>query len=210
MEKLFKNRIDAGEKLSLKLLSLSIKNPFVLGIPRGGVPVGRVVAQSLSASFSVIVARKIGSPQNPELGIGAISENDVFVLNQSLVRSLKIKRKEIEEIKQNEEIELVRRVLVYRNGLQLPSLKGDCAVLVDDGLATGITAKAAILAVKKCKPESIVLAAPVCSQSAINALAKLVNNIVYLHAPAKLSTIGEWYEDFRQVTDAEVLKALQS
>ncbi|MDO8498557.1 MAG: phosphoribosyltransferase [bacterium] len=205
----FENRQEAGKRLGSELLKYRGENPYVLAMPRGGVPIGFEVAEILQAPLDVLVVRKIGLSGNREFGIGAIAEGGVKVLDQTTLEVLGIDEEEIKDTIQLEEEELKRRVETYRDGRPLPDLKDRTAVLVDDGMATGITAKAAIEAVKKLHPQKIVLASPVCALDTAESLKRLVDKVVCLATPYDFSAVGLWYKDFTQISDEEVVKLLK-
>lgn len=204
----FENRQEAGKRLGSELLQYRDQNPFVLAMPRGGVPIGVEVAEILHAPLEVIIVRKIGLSGNREFGIGAIAEGDIKVLDNTTLEALGIDDEELEDTIELEEQELERRVQIYRNGKQLPNLTGKTAILVDDGMATGITAKAAIKAVKKLNPKKIILATPVCALDTVESLKNLVDEIICLAAPFEFSAVGFWYRNFTQVSDQEVIDLL--
>lgn len=205
---IFENRSSAGKKLAEKLKKYQNKNVIVLALPRGGVPVGYEIAKLLASPFDIIVSRKIGAPQNPELGIGAISENNVSLINKRIVSLLNISQNQIENTIKKEKKELARRIRLYRNKRNLPDLSGKTVILVDDGLATGVTAQAAIRSIKKLKPEKIIFAAPVCAHESVKQLKLDVNDIVCLYTPSVLQAIGIYYKNFQQVTDQEVVRLI--
>lgn len=204
----FENRQEAGKKLAVQLLKYRGEDPYVLAMPRGGVPIGYEVAQVLQVPLDVIVVRKIGLSGNPEFGIGAIAEGGIKILDQTTIEVLGIDDSEIEGTVQLEEEELKRRVKTYRGEQSLPDLKNRTAILVDDGMATGITARAAIEAVKKLNPQKIVLATPVCALDTAESLKKQVDEVLCLAAPAEFMAVGIWYKDFAQVSDEEVVDLL--
>lgn len=205
----FENRQEAGKKLASELLKFRKENPYVLAMPRGGVPIGFEVAQVLQAPLDVIVVRKIGLSSNPEFGIGAIAEGGVRVLDQTTIGVIGIDEEEIKDTIKLEEEELKRRVQVYREEASLPDLTGKTAILVDDGMATGVTAKAAIKAVKKLNPKKIVLASPVCALDTVEGLKKKVDEVICLATPFEFSAVGVWYKNFTQISDEEVVEWLR-
>lgn len=205
---MFYNREDAGEKLAEKLQIFKDEHPVIVALPRGGVPVGFVIAQQLHAPLDVLVARKLGAPHQKELGIGAISEGGVKVLNTQLITANGITKEEISLVEKDEREELKRRVHAYRYGKTLSYLKGKTVILVDDGLATGITALAAIKAVKKLKPAKIIYASPVCAADSVIQVQKNVDVCFCLHTPLYFHAVGEWYQNFTQVSDEEVIAFL--
>ncbi|KKR81350.1 MAG: Phosphoribosyltransferase [Candidatus Daviesbacteria bacterium GW2011_GWA1_41_61] len=205
----FENRQEAGKKLAGELFKYRSENPYVLAMPRGGVPIGFEVAEVLHAPLSVIVVRKIGLSGNREFGIGAIAEGGVKVLDQTTIEVLAIDEEEIKDTLQLEEEELKRRVKTYRGKKPLPDLTGRTAVLVDDGMATGITAKAAIESVKKLNPQKIVLAIPVCALDTVEGFKKMADEVICLAAPAEFMAVGLWYKNFAQISDEEVVDLLK-
>lgn len=205
----FENRQEAGKKLAAELFKYRSENPYVLAVPRGGVPIGFEVAEVLHAPLDVIIVRKIGLSGNREFGIGAIAEGGVKVLDNTTLEVLGIDEEEIKDTLTLEEKELNRRVEVYRGGKPLPNLKGRTAILVDDGMATGITARAAIESVKKLKPQKIVLAMPACALDTIESFKKQVDEVFCLATPSEFMAVGVWYKDFTQISDEEVVDSLK-
>ncbi len=205
---LFRNRTEAGNRLAERLAEYADARPIILALPRGGVPVGYQVAQKLHAPLEVIVVRKIGEPNNPEFGIGAVAEGDTLILDQELIETLGTDSTAITNLISQEKTELMRRVQVYRGGRPLPSLRNQTIILVDDGLATGITARGAITAVKKQQPRQLILATPVGAADTVQALQKEVDQLVCLATPANFAAVGTWYEQFDQTEDEEVVKLL--
>ncbi len=207
---IFENRTDAGKQLSDKLIRFKGRKAIILALPRGGVPVGHEIANRLDLPLEIIISRKIGAPLNPELGIGAISENDSLVINQSTVDLLGITQKQIQEIISEQKKELERRVMLYRNGRSLLDMSGKSIILVDDGLATGVTAQAAVKALKKQNPKNIIFAAPVCALKSVNQLKREVDAVFCLSSPDDLQSVGIYYRNFDQLTDEEVIKLLRN
>lgn len=182
---------------------------LVLALPRGGVPVAKKVAAVLSAPLDVIVIRKIGHPRQPELGLGAIAEGGHGpVLDESLLERLRLTRDDLRDVVDAETAELRRRVLVYRGGRPMPSVRGKQVIVVDDGLATGGTARAALRSLRAAGAGSLVLAVPVAARSAVRALAAEADRLVALATPSRFSSVGEWYITFGQLSDADVLALL--
>lgn len=180
----------------------------VLGVPRGGVPVAAEVARRLGSVLDVVVARKIGAPGQPELGIGAIAEGDVRVVDASAAKRLGVDRSAFDRMAEREEMELERRVRRYRSGRVAVPVSGRVAVVVDDGLATGVSAEAAVASVRQRDPTRIVLAVPVGSPDAVDRLAASVGEVVCVRRPSTLRSVGQWYVDFTQTSDDEVLACL--
>ena len=206
MRRRFRDRADAGRQLAGQLPD-DLDDPLVLALPRGGVPVAREVAARLGAPLDVIVARKIGAPGHEELGIGAIAEGGSIV-GSDLVRALRLSADEFAALAKREQGELDRRVEQYRQGRALPPVRARDVVLVDDGLATGVTAEAALLALRAGEPRRLVLAVPVGSPDTVRRLVPPADEVVCVVAPRDLVAVGLWYEDFTQTTDAEVLELL--
>jgi len=203
----FRDRADAGAQLA-DLLPVDLHDPVVLALPRGGVPVARVVADRLGAPLDVLVARKLGAPSQPELGIGAIAEGGGAALSADTVRALRISEDDIQRLIEREQAELQRRVERYRGGRLLPHLGGRDVVLVDDGLATGVTAEAALGALRAQHPARLILAVPVGPPEAARRLAPPADEVVCVVLTRHLVAVGTWYHDFTQTTDAEVVELL--
>ncbi|MCG3111652.1 MAG: dienelactone hydrolase family protein [Candidatus Manganitrophus sp. SB1] len=205
----FKDRAAAGRRLAESLQEFRNENPIVLALPRGGVPVGYEVARALNAPLDVMIARKLGAPGQPELGIGAIAPGGVRVLNEEAIDMLGIREAEIEAIAAEEERELARRLRRFRGDRPPPALRGRTVILVDDGLATGVTAKAAIGAIRKEDPRRIIFAVPVCASDTARSLSEEVDALICLEAPPSFGAVGLWYQNFEQTSDEEVLEWLE-
>lgn len=206
----FLDRRDAGRKLAARLAGYRDERPVVLALPRGGAPVGYEVARSLGASLDVLVARKLGAPRQPELGLGAVAEGGTRILDRGMVRRLGVSNEYLERVARRETARVGEAVGRFRGGGPGLELAGRTAILVDDGLATGITARAAILAVRERRPRRVVLAAPVCAARTAAALRREVDDLVCLKTPNDLRAIGFWYENFEQVSDEEVAGLLKA
>lgn len=204
----FADRADAGRRLGAIVCGLGLVDPAVLALPRGGVPVGFEVARELGAPLEALVARKVGAPRHPELGIGAIAEGGERVADATTLRALHIDDHEFERLADAEQAELERRVAAYRRGRPLPQLHGRDAVVVDDGLATGVTAQAALLAARRLEPGRVVLAAPACAPDAAQRLASVADTVVCVAQPEHFTAVGSWYERFDQTSDDEVVELL--
>ncbi|HLM63676.1 MAG TPA: phosphoribosyltransferase family protein [Acidimicrobiales bacterium] len=204
----FRDREDAGTQLAELVADLEPYDPVVLALPRGGVAVGAAVARRLGAPLDVVVARKVGAPGQPELGIGAVAEDGAVVVDRSATTALGIDDERVATLVRRTRREVARRVALYRGDRPVPPLDGRDAVLVDDGLATGVTAAAALHAVRAHRPRRLVLAVPVTAPDTADRLAELCDAVVYLCAPEYFRAVGAWYDDFTQVTDAEVLELL--
>ena len=209
MYKIFADRHDAGRALVPEIQRCNLKNPIILGLPRGGVPLAYEVAIALSAPLDTIVVRKLGAPFQPELAIGAIASGDVHVLNEAIVRSLAIDEASIAEIVARESAELKRREQQYRGDRPYPDLAQYDVVLVDDGLATGATMRAAVQAVQSMSPSTTTVAVPTGSESAVRKVTALVDRVICLESPTEFSAVGQFYHDFAQTTDEEVRELLE-
>lgn len=205
----FFNRKQAGIELGKRLLEMEIHEPFILALPRGGVPVAHEIAVALGAPLDVLVVRKIGAPFHEEIGIGAITEDLEPWINPGTSRFLLENSAEIEKTVQKEKMELKRRLQRYRGGRPLPSLSGKTVILVDDGIATGVSARAASRFAKGLEAEKVILAVPVCSAEAANQLRGAVDEFVCLEEPEFFLSVGHFYEEFEQVSDEEVLSLLK-
>jgi putative phosphoribosyl transferase len=203
--RVFRDRSDAGRLLASRLAVQSELGAVVLGMPRGGVPVAAEVASLLGVPLDIIVVRKIGCPWQPELGIGALAEGDVRVLNQALVDELGVRPDAIESATARERVELERRLRCYRGDRAPIPVEGRVAILVDDGLATGYTARAAIEALRRRGAGRVILAVPVAPPDSRTALAGVADEVVVLETPPWLFAIGEFYQDFSPTTDEEVI-----
>lgn len=206
---LFRDRAAAGRRLAEELTRYRDDNPLVLALPRGGVVVGYEVARTLGATLDIIVARKLGAPYQRELGIGAIAPGGVRVLDQQTIHLLGITPAQIEQAVAEETEEMERRLRHYRGRRPEPNPRGRTVILVDDGLATGVTARAAIQALRCQQPRRLVLAVPVCPPETAEALRPLVNDLVALSTPPDFHAVGLWYESFAQTSDEEVIDLLE-
>lgn len=206
---LFADRADAGRRLAEALGPLAQSDPVVLGLPRGGVPVAFHVAQELGAPLDVIVVRKLGVPRHPELGFGAIGEDGVRIISEDIVRRAGVGQADIAAVQQAEEAELSRRAREFRGGRPRVPLEGRTVILVDDGVATGATALAACAVARAQGAAHVVLAVPVAPPSAAARLRTEADELVCLSAPAGFSAVGEWYRDFGQTPDQEVVSLLE-
>ncbi|MCX7782920.1 MAG: phosphoribosyltransferase [Meiothermus sp.] len=209
----FKDRNQAGELLAERLLELGDDQEphlLVFGLPRGGVPVAYPVARRLRAPLDVWVVRKLGTPGHEELAMGAIASGGGRVLNQEIVDSLQISADTIRAVEQQQQAELRRREQLYRGSRPFPDLAGKTVLLIDDGLATGATMKAAIAAARQKQPGRLVVAVPVAPPDTVAEIQSLVDEVVCLETPAFFQAVGLWYEHFPQTSDEEVLALLQA
>jgi len=206
--KYFKNRVDAGNQLASALKPVS-KDALVLAIPRGGVVVGFEVAKALGAPLDVVITRKIGAPANPELAIGAVAEDGTAILNDSIVRMLQVSKGYISEEVEKQKLEIKRRLLRYRGEVPYPSLANREIIVVDDGVATGSTLKAALMSIRKKGAKTIIVAVPVGPPDTVSQLNRMADHVVCLRTPEPFYAIGEFYDDFEQTEDKEVIKLLQ-
>lgn len=204
---IFKNRTEAGKKLAELLLEFKNSNAIVLALPRGGVVTGKEVASILNIPLDIIVTRKIGAPNNEEYAIGAIDIEGNGVWNERECEN--INKKWIENKIATEKKEAVRRWETYRKGKGVLALQGRTVIVVDDGIATGLTMQAAVAYAKHKDAERIIVAVPVASAESVRALQNVAETYV-IEAPIFFSAVGEWYEDFPQVSDQEVIEALAS
>ena len=205
---MFKDRTEAAEKLAKKLEWLRNENPIILAIPRGGVVTGDVVAKTLGVKLDVIVSRKVGAPNNPELAIGAVVHDGSFFPNSDIIDTLGIPKRYIEQEISEQLKEIDRRLIKFRGSKEY-DLKGKTVVLVDDGIATGATMFVAIEWVKKQNPKRIVVAIPVGPRDTIEKL-MAVAEVVVLDAPVFFNAVGEFYEVFEQVEDYRVVEIMST
>lgn len=206
---MFRDRVDAGRQLARRLSVYATFRPVVVALPRGGVPVAAEIADHLGAPLDVIVVRKIGLPWQPELAIGAIVEGDVCIVNHALIDEAGVRGDELEAAIARERVELERRVLAYRGGRSPLRLDGRVVILVDDGLATGYTARAAIELIRRRGASRVVLAVPVAPEDSVATMGRVADEFVVLQRPPGFLSIGEHYEDFRQTSDDEVVASLE-
>ena len=206
----FRDRADAGRRLAAELATLDLTEPVVLGMARGGVAVAAEVARGLGAPLDVLVVRKLGYPRQPELALGAIGEGGVRVLNDDLIAQLRVTAEDLEAVASREAAELERRVERYRGGRPPLVLGGRTVVVVDDGLATGATARAALAVVRHLGARHVVLAVPVAAPSALAVVGAAADEIVCAEVSTRFSGISQCYDDFHQVSDDEVSALLSA
>lgn len=206
---LFRDRVDAGGRLAERVKALHLMAPLVLGLPRGGIPVAAEVARALDAPLDVFVARKVGLPGHEELGIGAVAEGLAEPVGLETAERFGVGAERMRDLAEHARRELQRRVRLYRGDRALPDLAERDVVLVDDGLATGVTAEASLRALRIAEPRRLVLAVPVCAPDTALRLAQLADDVVCVEAPVDFFGVGEWYGDFSQTTDDEVIEILE-
>jgi len=204
----FRDRHDAGRQLAAQLLQYAPRQPLIVALPRGGVPVAAEVAHALGTPLELLAVRKLGAPGNPELGVGALAEDGTLVLDRDSVRALGIAQETLERTLAREAAELRRRVERYRGGRARASVQGRTVIVVDDGLATGLTDLAAVRALRRSGASSIVVAAPVGSRESVSMLVEEADEVVCPVIPQRLYGVGMWYRDFEPVCDEEVLELL--
>jgi putative phosphoribosyl transferase len=206
----FLDRRDAGRRLAVELTHLAREHPVIVALPRGGVPVGFEVARALDAPLEVLAVRKLGAPANSELAIGAVVEDGTGVLDQDSISRLGVSGPMLDAVLERESAELRRRVKRYRGDRTPVSLSDRVAIVVDDGLATGLTGLAAVRALRRRDVRRIVLAVPVATSESLAMLAEEADKVLYLEVPDRLLSVGSWYRDFDPVSDEEVLALLAS
>ncbi len=204
---IFKNREEAGELLAKRLKQLSIEQPFVFALPRGGVLVGEPIAKCFHVPLDIFTVRKIGAPHNPEFSIGAVTETGYVYFHKPYLERLGLQKKDLAGAVHKEKEELERRLSSYRKH-EFPYIKNVSVIIVDDGLATGITMYAAARSLRRQDPKKIFLAVPVSSKEALLLVELFVDKTVVLYVPEDMESVGRYYEDFHQLTDEEVLKKL--
>jgi putative phosphoribosyl transferase len=207
--KRFRDRRAAGRALAARLERLKLDAPpVVVALPRGGVPVAYEVARALAAPLDIALVRKLGAPGQPELGIGAVGEDGTLILDGDTIAARAITRTQIERVVERETGELARRRRLYRGDRPAVDVAGRTAILVDDGIATGVTAIAATRMLRERGAARTIAAVPVCPASAVGQLRHQLGELICLHCPPRFGGVGAWYEDFTQTTDAEVVELL--
>jgi putative phosphoribosyl transferase len=207
----YRDRREAGRELARHLQKYAGRDDvIVLALPRGGVPVAYEVAEALGAPLEVFLVRKLGTPGHAELAMGAIASGGIRVLNDDVVQSLGIRPEQIEAVAQREQAELERRQREYTDGRSSPSLANRTAIVIDDGLATGSTMRAAVLAVKEQAPVRVVVAVPVGAPDTCEEMMSIADEVVCGRMPVPFSAVGQWYRDFGQTSDEEVRLLLRN
>jgi len=206
---LFRDRFEAGRLLGSQLKEFADRpDVVVLALPRGGVPVGFEVARALNAPLDVFIVRKLGVPGQEELAMGAIASGGVRVLNRDVVQTLEISARQTDEVAAQEERELQRREHQYRGNREPLDVSGRSVIVVDDGLATGSTMRAAVAALRQQRPQQIVVAVPVAARSTCEELEQQADRTVCLYTPLEFFAVGQWYQEFSQTSDDEVRELL--
>lgn len=205
----FTDRADAGRRLAARLTAFTGRSDvIVLALPRGGVPVAYEVAQQLHLGLDVFLVRKLGVPGHAELAMGAVAEGGVEVLSEDLIRDLGIPHALVRQVAVRERLELDRRDQLYRGDRPLSPVRGHVVILVDDGLATGSSMQAAVIALKRLEPSRIIVAVPVGARETCVRLGRVADEVVCLEMPEPFQAVGLWYQEFTQTTDEEVRRLL--
>lgn len=205
---MFQDRFEAGKQLAERLKPYQRDHPMLFALPRGGVPVGYEIAKAFNSPLEVFVVRKIGVPWNPELGIGAVAPG-IQILDEEALHMLGLKESDLKEVIQREQEELKRRLRLYGAEEDLSKIAGRTVILVDDGLATGVTAQVALQGIKQFHPGKLILAVPVGSSQAIAKLMPFVDELICLEVPLDFYAVGAFYQDFAQVSDETVIDLLE-
>lgn len=208
-EEPFSGRVEAGQLLAGELKKFRGKNALVLGIPRGGIVIAREISSALEARLDIVLTHKLGAPGNPELAIGAITEDGKVFLNEMLAGRLDVESAYLKQEKERQLVVIKRRVEQYRKVLAKAPLKDSIVIITDDGVATGATMKAALWAARQEHPKALIAALPVGPQDAIQELSEDADEVVCLRCPSFFGAIGQFYLDFSQVEDEEVLEILK-
>lgn len=206
---MFADRREAGRMLAAHLMKYVGKGAVVLAVPRGGVPVAEEVASALDAEMDLVVPRKVGAPLNEELAIGAVAPDRTFVPNRRAIGELRVPKEYIERAARMESAEISRRLVKYRGTIEPPRVRGKVVIIVDDGLATGYTMKASVRYVRGLGARKVVAAAPVSSEEAARDVGRDADEVVCIETPRGFSSVGEHYESFPQLTDADVVRAMR-
>jgi predicted phosphoribosyltransferase len=202
---LFTDRREAGVKLAERLMEYKDRSVVVLAIPRGGVVVAFEVSRRLGVPLDLIIPRKLGAPFNPELAIGAVTQDGTIVLNENIVEELQVPKNFIEFQAKEQIREIDRRMKSYRGDRAFPDLRGKTVILIDDGIATGATVRAAVQSIRKSEPGCVVIAVPVAPPQTVKSLAGEADMVIALETPAWFAAIGQFYENFNQTSDEEVI-----
>jgi putative phosphoribosyl transferase len=205
---MFRDRIEVGKLLARRISALKVSNPIVLAIPRGGVPVAKEIALALHVPLDLVITRKIGAPGQPEFAIGAVTQDGNAIVDEETVNMFGISREYIQEERTRQMHEIQERMRKYRGSKPYPNLEGKTVVIVDDGIATGNTMIAAIESLRRQKPSSIIIATGVAPKETVAKLSKVADRVICLDSPEPFYAIGQFYENFDQVEDEEVVQTL--
>lgn len=206
----FRDRTDAGSQLAARLSGIALTEPVVLGIPRGGVVIAAVIARALGADLDVALSRKLPTPGQPELALGAVSEDGHVVINPEVARMVHFAEDELDAIRRHEEVEIARRRQLFRGGAPRVPVEGRSVIVTDDGIATGATMIAALQELRTRKPKELILAVPVAASSRLAEVGRWADRTVCLFDTEDFYAVGQFYDDFRQVEDAAVVETLRS
>jgi predicted phosphoribosyltransferase len=204
----FRDRRDAGRRLAARLAGYTPERPLVIALPRGGVPVAYEVARALGAPLDVFVVRKLGVPGHPELAMGALASGGTLVLNEEVVELLQVPKRIVDLVAAMEAEEIARREKLYRAGRPPIDVRDRAVIVVDDGLATGATMRAAVVALKRASAHRVIVAVPTAAPETCRALREVADDVVCMTTPEPFVAVGLWYEDFTQTTDDEVRELL--
>ncbi|RJQ32520.1 MAG: phosphoribosyltransferase [Peptococcaceae bacterium] len=205
----FKDRAEAGKRLATELSRWAFPNGLVIAVPRGGVVIGAEVARGLGLKLDLIIPRKLGAPHNPELALGAVTQDGTTIFNRGMLGLLQLEDKELQYVIEREIKEIKRRMILYRGSEDYPDCKNKRLIITDDGIATGYTMLAALRSLKKFEPEEITLAIPVAPADTLTMLRGEVNRVVCLLVPENFYAVGQFYRDFEQTSDDEVINILR-
>jgi len=206
----FNDRTEAGNLLAAQFIHLRNKKAIVLGIPRGGIIVARALASKIRADLDIVLARKLGTPGQSELAMGALAEDGKVFLNEDIVRGMSVTKRDVEQEKARQIKEIERRTQLIRNILPKTPLKNRVVIVTDDGVATGATMQAALWAVKQESPRQLIAAVPVASEEALSKISADADEIICLRLPAIFYAVGQFYRQFEQVEDDEILRILKA
>jgi putative phosphoribosyl transferase len=206
---LFGDRRDAGKRLARRLDGLELLNPVVLGVPRGGVVVAYEVSRALDAPLDVLIPRKIGAPSNPEMAIGALAQDGTLVVDQALVAAMGVPEAYIREEAERQQVEIGRRLSLYRQGAPAIGLEGAAVIVVDDGIATGATILAALRGLRSARPAKVILCVPVAPPDTLQRLLPEADEIICLATPDPFYAVGQFYRHFDQTLDEEVVDLIK-
>lgn len=205
----FRDRADAGSQLAEKLAGVDLTDPVILGIPRGGVVIAAVIARALGADLDVVLSRKLPTPGQPELALGAVSEDGHVVINPDVAAMVHFEDDALDAIRRHEEAEIARRKRIFRGGSPRVPVEGRSVIVTDDGIATGATMIAALQELRTRNPKELILAVPVAATSRLAEVSRWADRTVCLYDTEDFYAVGQFYDDFRQVEDAEVVETLR-